>query len=147
MKKLFLIAILFLSCLNVNAQKNNLSKTDIEEYSNQIRAMVRYVEETFSFIGNPENTPQEKDSIFKESYTKVFKDEILSDLFLQVLEMCVLVKDFLILINGQKSVVKCGNWILLCGKKLKKRGVFYITEGGAVLVEVVKFIAEKNEKN
>ena len=75
MKKILFIAILFLSCQAVNAQKSNLSKAEIEEYSQQIRTMVKYLEETFSFIGDPENTAQEKDIIFKESYTKIFRDD------------------------------------------------------------------------
>ena len=75
MKKLLLIAILFLSCQGVNAQKSNLSKTELDEYSQQIRTMVKYLEETFSFIGDPENTAQEKDIIFKESYSKIFRDD------------------------------------------------------------------------
>lgn len=75
MKKLLFIAILFLSCQGVNAQKSNLSKADIDEYSQQIRVMVKYLEETFSFIGDPENSAQEKDIIFKESYAKIFRDD------------------------------------------------------------------------
>ena len=75
MKKLVYIAILLLSCQGVFAQKSNLSKNEIDEYSSQIHMMVKYLEETFSFIGNPEATAQEKDIIFKESYAKIFKDE------------------------------------------------------------------------
>ena len=75
MKKLVFIAILFLSCQGAFAQKSNLSKDEIEEYSSQIRVMVKYLEETFSFIGNPETSAQEKDIVFKESYAKIFKDE------------------------------------------------------------------------
>lgn len=75
MKKLLVIAVLFLSYQGVFAQKTNLSKADIEEYSQQIRTMVKYLEETFSFIGNPENSAQEKDIIFRESYAKIFKDD------------------------------------------------------------------------
>lgn len=74
MKKIVFIAILLLSCQGVFAQKNNLSKSEIEEYSQQITTMVRYLEDTFSFIGDPENTAQEKDIIFRESYAKIFKD-------------------------------------------------------------------------
>lgn len=75
MKKiLLLIAILVLSYQGFS-QKSNLSKAEIEEYSQQIKVMVQYLEETFSFIGNPENSAQEKDIIFKESYAKVFKDD------------------------------------------------------------------------
>lgn len=73
-KVLVFTAILFLSYQSF-AQKSNLSKNDIEEYSSQIRTMVRYLEDTFSFIGNPENTAQEKDIIFKESYAKIFRDD------------------------------------------------------------------------
>ena len=75
MKKLLFIAILFLTCQGLNAQKSNLSKAEIEEYSKQIRTMVTYLEETFSFIGDPENSAQEKDIIFKESYSKIFRDD------------------------------------------------------------------------
>lgn len=74
MKKLVFIAVLFLSCHNVFAQKSSLSKNEIDEYSQQITMMVKYLEETFSFIGNPDATAQEKDIIFKESYAKIFLD-------------------------------------------------------------------------
>ena len=75
MKKLFLIAVLLFSCQGVFAQKTDLSKAELEDYSNQIREMVRYLEETFSFIGDPEASAQEKDIIFKESYAKIFKND------------------------------------------------------------------------
>ena len=75
MKKLLFIAILLLFCQGANAQKSNLSKAELDEYSQQIQAMVKYLEETFTFIGDPENTAQEKDIIFKESYTKIFRDD------------------------------------------------------------------------
>ena len=75
MKKVLFIAILFLSCQGVIAQKSNLSKAELDEYSQQIRTMVTYLEETFSFIGDPENSAQEKDIIFKESYSKIFRDD------------------------------------------------------------------------
>ncbi|MDY6436789.1 MAG: hypothetical protein SPK72_04395, partial [Bacteroidales bacterium] len=75
MKRFLIVAILLLSCHGIFAQKSNLSKADIEEYSKQIRTMVKYLEETFSFIGNPENTAQEKDIIFRESYAKIFQDD------------------------------------------------------------------------
>ena len=75
MKRLVLFAILFISCQSIFAQKNELSPAEIEEYTGQIQMMVRYLEETFSFIGNPEATAQEKDIIFKESYAKIFLDD------------------------------------------------------------------------
>lgn len=75
MKRLVLFAILFFSCQSIFAQNNELTSAEIEEYSGQIQMMVRYLEETFSFIGNPEATAQEKDIIFKESYAKIFLDD------------------------------------------------------------------------
>ena len=75
MKRLVLFAILFFSCQSIFAQKTELSQAEIEEYTGQIQMMVRYLEETFSFIGNPEATAQEKDIIFKESYAKIFLDD------------------------------------------------------------------------
>lgn len=75
MKKLLLIAVLLLSCQGIFAQKSDLSKSEIKEYSDQIREMMRYLEETFTFIGNPETSSQEKDIVFKESYNKVFRDD------------------------------------------------------------------------
>ena len=75
MKKLAFFTILLLACQGLFAQKTNLSKAEIEEYSGQIRMLVNYLEETFSFIGNPEATAQEKDIVFKESYAKIFKDD------------------------------------------------------------------------
>ena len=74
MKKLAFIAVLFLSCQGVFAQKSNLSKSEINEFTQQITQMMSYLEETFSFIGNPETPSQEKDIVFKESYTKIFRD-------------------------------------------------------------------------
>ena len=75
MKKLLFIAILLLFCQGVKAQKSNLSKAELDEYSQQINEMVKYLEETFTFIGDPENSAQEKDIIFKESYSKIFRDD------------------------------------------------------------------------
>ena len=75
MKKFVFIAILILSCQGIFAQKSTLSTSEIEEYSAQIKDMVKYLEETFSFIGDPETSAQEKDIIFKESYAKIFKDD------------------------------------------------------------------------
>lgn len=75
MKKLVFIAILFFFCQNIFAQKTDLSKEEIAEYTEQIQMMVKYMEETFSFIGDPEATAQEKDIVFKESYAKIFVDD------------------------------------------------------------------------
>jgi len=76
MKRIVLFAMVILLSANVFAQKKGKQEDkNISEYKEQINVMVRYMAETFSFIGNPANTTQEKDIIFRESYTKIFKDE------------------------------------------------------------------------
>ncbi|MCQ2318272.1 MAG: leucine-rich repeat domain-containing protein [Bacteroidales bacterium] len=76
MKKfLFFLTAAFL-CVNISAQKKNShANNNVNEYKDQIKMMVKYLEDTFSFIGDPENTTQEKDIIFRESYLKIFKDD------------------------------------------------------------------------
>ena len=74
MKKIALLLILFLSTLMLNAQIS-LTDKDIKEYEHQVEQMINYFQETLNFIGNPDNTAQEKDIIFSESYTKIFRDE------------------------------------------------------------------------
>ncbi len=74
MKKLLIFSILLFSSAFLNAQVS-LSDKDIKEYESQVHQMVRYLQETLNFIGDPDNYAQEKDIIFKESYSKVFRDE------------------------------------------------------------------------
>ena len=73
MKKISISLILFVLTLSITAQ--NLSDKDIEEYETQIYQMVNYLQETVNFIGDPDNYAQEKDIIFKESYSKIFRDD------------------------------------------------------------------------
>ena len=73
MKKISISLILFFLTLSITAQ--NLSDKDIKEYETQIYQMVNYLQETVNFIGDPDNYAQEKDIIFKESYSKIFRDD------------------------------------------------------------------------
>ena len=73
MKKISIYLILFFLTLSTTAQ--NLSDKDIKEYETQIYQMVNYLQETVNFIGDPNNYAQEKDIIFKESYSKIFRDD------------------------------------------------------------------------
>lgn len=76
MKRFLLFSVTILLCINTFAQKKgSQSDKSIQEYKEQINVMVKYLEDTFTFIGDPENTTQEKDIIFRESYLKIFKDE------------------------------------------------------------------------
>lgn len=74
MKKILIFSILLISSSFLKAQ-TSLSDKDIKEYESQVYQMVNYLQETLNFIGNPENYIQEKDVIFKESYSKIFRDE------------------------------------------------------------------------
>ena len=74
MKKLFIFSVLLFSSVFLKAQ-SSLSDKDVKEYENQVHQMVRYLQETLNFIGDPDNYAQEKDIIFKESYNKIFRDE------------------------------------------------------------------------
>lgn len=74
MKKISIFLTLFLLTLSVTAQ-THLSDKDIKEYETQIYQMINYLQETVNFIGDPDNYAQEKDIIFKESYSKIFRDE------------------------------------------------------------------------
>lgn len=76
MKKILLFSVAMFLCFNIFAQKKgSQSDKSMEEYKGQINVMVKYLEDTFSFIGDPENTTQEKDIIFRESYLKIFQNE------------------------------------------------------------------------
>lgn len=60
---------------NVLSAQMSLTDKEIEDYKSQVKQMVSYFQETLNFIGDPNNIAKEKDIVFKESYTKIFKDE------------------------------------------------------------------------
>ena len=78
--KLILLLLCFIT-LTGTAQKKNqknsntLTKEEIAAYEIEIGQMLNYLQETLSFIGNPEQSVQEKEIIFAESYTKIFQDD------------------------------------------------------------------------
>lgn len=74
MRKIVLFLALFLSSYIAKSQLS-LSDKDLAEYKVQVRQMVKYLQETVNFIGDPNVSAHEKDIIFKESYSKVFRDE------------------------------------------------------------------------
>lgn len=74
MKRHLIFSILLFSSFFLKAQAS-LSDKDIKEYESQIHQMVEYLQETLNFIGDPNNFVHEKDIIFKESYSKIFRDE------------------------------------------------------------------------
>lgn len=74
MRRLTLFILLLFSVEVINSQVV-LKESDIKDYESQIDQMIRYLQETLNFIGDPANSAHEKDIIFKESYAKIFKDE------------------------------------------------------------------------
>mgnify|MGYP003289685856 CR=1 FL=1 len=72
MKRLILLVLLF-SVIVVKSQPH-LSEKSIKEYKSQVEQMVGFLQSTLNFIGDPENSAHDKDIIFKESYTKIFRD-------------------------------------------------------------------------
>ena len=77
------VVILFLCCLGISltapAQKKNsnkgLTKEELAVYETEITKMVNYLQETLNFIGDPDQTAQEKEIVFSQSYTKIFQDD------------------------------------------------------------------------
>lgn len=74
MKRISIFLIILISALIANSQQE-MSNKDLQEYKSQVNQMVTFLQETLNFIGDPRNSAHEKDIIFKESYTKIFRDE------------------------------------------------------------------------
>ena len=78
MKKWKVIFLLLCSLtLSSTAQNknNSLTKEELANYEVEIQKMVHYLQETLNFIGDPEQTAQEKEIVFTQSYTKIFQDD------------------------------------------------------------------------
>ena len=58
-----------------NNNNNGLTKEELAVYETEITKMVNYLQETLNFIGDPEQTAQEKEIIFSQSYAKIFQDD------------------------------------------------------------------------
>ena len=74
------VVFLILCCICIVApaqkkkQNNGLTKEELAVYETEINKMVNYLQETLNFIGDPEQTAQEKEIVFSQSYTKIFQD-------------------------------------------------------------------------
>lgn len=56
-------------------KNNTLTKEELANYEVEIQKMVHYLQETLNFIGDPDQTAQEKEIVFTQSYTKIFQDD------------------------------------------------------------------------
>ena len=75
--KVFLLLLLFITITAPAQKKNNkggFTKEELANYETEIKKMVNYLQETLNFIGDPEQTAQEKEIIFSQSYTKIFQN-------------------------------------------------------------------------
>jgi Leucine-rich repeat (LRR) protein len=52
-----------------------LTPEDIENYKRQVTDLVMYLEGTLNFIGDPKSPPREKETVIRETYLKVFKND------------------------------------------------------------------------
>ncbi len=66
---------LFFCVATVNAQKPTLTQEEVTSYETQIQQMVNYLQETLNFIGDSTSTAKEKETVFNDSYSKIFADD------------------------------------------------------------------------
>jgi Leucine-rich repeat (LRR) protein len=52
----------------------SLTPEDIANYKKQVTDLVQYLEGTVNFIGDPKSPPREKETVVRETYLKVFKN-------------------------------------------------------------------------
>ena len=76
-RSIIILATLFLLLFPVAgfSQQKALSPQDIEQYKNQTKQLLFYLEDTFNFLGDPEQPVSEKEIIINESYSKIFVDD------------------------------------------------------------------------
>jgi len=68
-------AFFLLANTGVAQNYSTLSVAQLEQYSQQSEQLVKYLEGTLNFLGNPNELPSEKDIIFNQSYLKMFVDD------------------------------------------------------------------------
>ena len=74
MKKIALLVVMLFGMVSYN-QAQKLSKEEVARYDTEVRALLKYLEETLNFIGDTTTTAQEKGIVFSESWSKIFIDD------------------------------------------------------------------------
>lgn len=75
MKKLLLFLFVLIGFSALQAQEAELPDAkSIEDYKKECKLMVKYLEGTLNFIGDPASTVQEKEIVINQSYDKIFRD-------------------------------------------------------------------------
>ncbi len=57
------------------SQQHDLTSAELEQYKNQSKQLLLYLEDTFNFLGDPLQPVSEKEIIINESYSKIFVDD------------------------------------------------------------------------
>jgi Leucine-rich repeat (LRR) protein len=69
-----LACLLFLFAIS-HAQTTAPNQSELEDYRKQASMLVKYLEGTLNFLGDPGSTVKEKEIIINESYNKIFRDD------------------------------------------------------------------------
>ncbi|MEJ2595284.1 MAG: hypothetical protein P8100_09210 [bacterium] len=73
---LITLCILFFSSPGIFGQETaELTAKELEDYKEQTLQLVKYLEGTVNFLGDPEQSPADKDIIINESYLKMFQSD------------------------------------------------------------------------
>ncbi len=73
---LILISLFTLFPVAFHAQETpQLSAEEINDYTEQTKQLVKYLEGTLNFLGDPTQVPSEKDIIINDSYLKIFQSD------------------------------------------------------------------------
>jgi len=77
LKRIILISILLIGFSLVNKAQEAVSLTtvEIDEYKEQSKQLIRFLEGTLNFLGDPREVPSEKDIIINQSFVKIFQSD------------------------------------------------------------------------
>lgn len=72
---LLFLALFFFLLFKSNAQTTEPNSAELDDYRKQASMLVKYLEGTLNFLGDPNSTVKEKEIIINESYNKIFRDD------------------------------------------------------------------------
>lgn len=72
---LILLSFFLFLCAAGHAQNTSMNQTEVDDYRKQASMLVKYLEGTLNFLGDPASTVKEKEIIINESYSKIFRDD------------------------------------------------------------------------
>lgn len=69
------ILLIVISWSNRAQESASLTPEEIDDYSEQSKQLIYFLEGTLNFLGDPNEVPSEKDIIINQSYAKMFQDD------------------------------------------------------------------------